>query len=192
MRGKMLATLSLLLLVATINGIAYSRWQETARIRGTVTMGHWKLVIESQKLLVPIGIDFNETHLIYYFMTPDERSLKATCENVDHEWTIAIGLIVKNTGTLPLTLKGTRIELSGPEADFNIESYTYGPFPPGAGLKPYWDGIRLEEVPREGYRDRSILLDQGDRAITWTTIEYIGTEITDIELTATPIDDPYP
>lgn len=194
MKGKILAILNLILLLTIINGLAYSHWQDTVQIQGTIKMGHRKLIIDSEKLLVPTGTDFNETHPIYYYVTPDKQSLIAECQNVDHNWTIAIGLLIKNDGTLPLTLKQTQITFNITDtANFTIITYHYGPFPPGTNFNfPQWDGISVEEVPPNGHKDPHIPLDPEDHAITWTTINYNGTQPLNITLTVTPLDDPYP
>lgn len=157
-------------------------------------MGHRKFIIDSEKLLVPTGTGFNETHPIYYYVTPDYQSLIAECQNVDHNWTIAIGLLIKNTGTIPLLLKQTQVTLNITDTtNFIITTHYYGPFPPGTNFNfPYWDGISLEKVPPPGDTPPPIILDPNDHAITWTKINYTGTEPLNTMITATPLDDPYP
>ena len=181
-------------MLTIINGLAYSHWQDTVQIQGIIKMGHRKLIIDSEKLLVPTGTGFNETHPIYYYVTPDNESLIAECQNVDYNWTIAIGLLIKNEGTLPLTLKQTQITLNITDTtNFITTTFYYGPFPPGTNFNfPYWDGTKFDQVPPDGYKDPPILLDPDDHAITWTTINYNGTQPLNIILTATPLDDPYP
>jgi len=194
MKDKILAIFNLILLSTIISGLAYSHWQDTVQIQGTIKMGHRKLIIESEKLLVPTGIGFNETHPIYYHVTLDKQSFIAECQNVDYNWTIAIGLILKNEGTLPLTLKETQITLNIPDtSNFTITTYYCGPFPPGTSFIPYWDGISLDQLLArpDGYKD-PIPLDPDDRAITWTIINHNGTQPLNMTLTATPLDDPYP
>jgi len=186
----------LLMLALSITGYSYSHWQETIYIQGTIKTGYWKLVIDSEKLLVPVGpgIGFNDTHPIYYHVTPDNQSLIAECQNVDYNWTIAIGLLIKNTGTIPLKLKNVEITFNITDTtNFTITTHYYGPFPPGTNFNfPYWDGIKFEEVPPAGDSPSPIPLDPNDHAITWTTINYNGTQPLNITITATPIDDPYP
>lgn len=193
MKRKILAILNLILLLTIINGLTYSHWQDTIQIQGTIKMGHRKLIIDSEKLLVPTGTGFNETHPIYYYVTPDNQSLIAECQNVDHNWTIAIGLLIKNEGTLPLTLKQTQITFNITDTtNFTIITYYYGSFPPGVNFNfPYWDGISFDEVPPAGDTSPPIPLDPNEHAITWTTINYNGTQPLNIQVTATPIDDPY-
>lgn len=195
MKGKILAILNLILTLTIITGLSYSHWQDTVQIQGTIKMGHWKLMIDSEKLLVPTGTGFNDTHSIYYHVTPDYQSLIAECQNVDYDWTIAIGLLIKNTGTLPLELKNVEITFNITDAtNFTITTYYYGSFPPGTNFNKLgaWDGIKFNEVPPDGYKDPPIPLDPDDHAITWTTINYNGTQPLNITITATPIDDPYP
>jgi hypothetical protein len=193
MKRKILAILNLILLLTIINGLTYSHWQDTIQIQGTIKMGHQKLIIDSEKLLVPTSTGFNETHPIYYYVTPDNQSLIAECQNVDHNWTIAIGLLTKNEGTLPLTLKQTQITFNITDTkNFTIITYYYGSFPPGVNFNfPYWDGISFDEVPPVGDTSPPIPLDPNEHAITWTTINHNGTQPLNIQVTATPIDDPY-
>lgn len=193
MKRKILVILNLILLLTIINGLTYSHWQDTVQIQSTIKMGHRKLIIDSEKLLVPTGTGFNDTHPIYYYVTPDKKSLIAECQNVDHNWTIAIGLLIKNNGTLPLTLRQTKITFNITDtANFTTTTYYCGPFPPGTNFNfPYWDGISFDQVPPDGYKDPPIPLNPEDHAITWTTIDYNGTQPLNIQVTATPIDDPY-
>ena len=194
MKPKILAILNLILILTTINGLAYSHWQDTVQIQGTIKMGHRKLIIDSEKLLTPTSTGFNETHPIHYHITPDKQSLIAECQNVDHNWTIAIGLLIKNHGTLPLELKETKITFNIKDTtNFTTTTYRYGPFPPGTNFNfPYWDGIKFNEVPPDGYKDTPIPLDPDDHAITWTIINHKGTQPLNITITGTPLDDPYP
>lgn len=195
MKGKILAILNLILTLTIITGLTYSHWQDTVQIQCTIKIGHRKFIIDSEKLLVPTGTGFNETHPIYYYITPDYQSLIAECQNVDYDWTIAIGLLIKNEGTLPLELKNVEItfNITG-TTNFTTTTYYYGPFPPGTNFNKLgaWDGIKFSEVPPDGYKDYQITLDPDDHAITWTTINYNGTQPLNITITATPIDDPYP
>jgi len=194
MKGKILAILNLILTLTVITGLTYSHWQDTTQIHGTIKMGHRKFVINSEKLLVPTGTGFNDTHPIYYYPTPDNQSLIAECQNVDYNWTIAIGLLIKNIGTLPLELKNVEITFNITDTtNFTITTYYYGPFPPGTNFNfPYWDGISFDAIPPDGYKNPPIPLDPDDHAITWTTINYSGTQPLNIKITATPLDDPYP
>ena len=194
MKPKILAILNLILILTIITGLAHSHWQDTVQIQGTVKMGHRKLIIDSEKLLVPTGTGFNETHPIYYHVTPNYHSLIAECQNVDYNWTIAIGLLIKNDGTLPVELKETQITFNITDAtNFTTTTHYYGPFPPGTNFNfPQWDGIKFNEVPPDCYEYPPIPLDPDDHAITWTIINYNGTQPLNITLTATPLDDPYP
>ena len=194
MKGKVLAIFNLILVLTIITGLTYSSWQDTIEIKGSVRMAHRKFIIDSEKVLFPTGTGFNQTHPIYYYVTPDNRSLIAECQNVDYNWTIAIGLLIKNTGTLPLKLKNVEITFNITDTtNFTITTYYYGPFPPGTNFNfPYWDGITFEGVPPAGDSPPPITLDPEDHAITWTTINHTGTEPLSITITATPLDDPYP
>ena len=193
MKGKVLALFNLILMLTIITGLSYSHWQDTVQIQATIKMAHRKLIIDSEKLLVPTSIGFNETHPIHYYVTTDNKSLIAECQNIDYNWTIAIGLLIKNNGTLPLMLKNIEIIFNITDTStFNVTTYYYGPFPPGTNFNfPYWDGIKFEEVPPIGDSPPPIPLDPDDHAITWTTINYNGTKLPSITITVTPLDDSY-
>jgi len=192
LKAKTFAIINLILTLTIITGLSYSHWQDTIQIQGTIKMGHRKFIIDSEKLLVPPGTGFNNTHPIYYYITPDYHSLIAECQNVDYNWTIAIGLLIKNNGTIPLLLKEIQIIFNITDTtDFTVTTYYYGPFPPGTNFNfPYWDGIKFCEVPPDGYKNPPISLDPNDHAITWTTINYTGTQSLNIKITVTPIDSP--
>jgi len=194
MKGKIFVILNLILTLTIITGLSYSHWQDTAQVQGTIKMGHRKFIIESEKLLVPTGTGFNQTHPIYYHVTPDNHSLIAECQNVDYNWTIALGLLIKNIGTLPLKLKNVEMSFNITDTtNFTTTTHYYGPFPPGTNFNfPYWDGIPFNEVPPEGYKDPPIPLDPSDHTITWTIINHNRTQPLNITITATPPDDPYP
>ena len=152
------------------------------------------LIIDSRKLLVPTGEGFNDTHPIYYHVTSDNKSLIAERQNVDYNWTIAIGLLIKNPGTMPTKLVGIQATFNVTDtSQFNITTYCYGPFPPGTNFNfPYWDGIKFEEVPPEGAIAPLVILDPDYHSITWTIINYNGTQPLNISITITPISDSYP
>ena len=152
------------------------------------------LIIDSRKLLVPTGIGFNDTHPIYYYVTSDNKSLIADCQNVDYNWTIAIGLLIKNPGTISIKLVGIQAAFNVTDtSQFNITTYYYGPFSAGTNFNfPYWDGIAFEEVPPEGDVAPPIILDPDYHAITWTIISYNGTQPLNVMITVTPTGSLYP
>jgi hypothetical protein len=64
--------------------------------------------------------------------------------------------------------------------------------PTGTGFNfPYWDRTSFDQVPPAGDTSPPIPLDPNEHAITWTTINYNGTQPLNIQVIATPIDDPY-
>ena len=174
MKDKTVAAFNIILVLTVIVGISYSHWQDSVQIVGIAKMGCRKFIIDSEKLLVPTGVGFNETHPIYYHVTSDNKSLIAECQNVDYNWTIAVGLLIKNSGTLPLKLIEIQITFNITDtSQFNVTTYYYGPFAPGTNFNfPYWDGIAFEEVPPEGDVAPPIILDPDYHAITWTCLLY--------------------
>lgn len=196
MKNKIIVAFNAILILTAIVGISYSHWQDFVQIKGTIKMGHRKLIIDSEKLLVPTGEGFNETHPIYYHITPDNRSLIAECQNVDCNWTIAVGLLLKNNGTLPLQLIAIQTAFNITDmSQFNVTTYYYGPFPPGTNFNfPYWDGIGFNEVPPEGDASTTppVILDPDEHAITWTIISYNGTQPINVKITVTPYNVLYP
>lgn len=194
MKNKVIVIFNVILILTVIAGISYSHWQDSVQIVGIVKMGCGKFMIDSEKLLVPTGVGFNETHSIYYHVTSDNKSLIAECQNVDYNWTIAVGLLIKNSGTLPLKLIEIQITFNITDtSQFNITTYHYGPFPPGTNFNfPYWDGIAFEEVPPEGDVAPPIILDPDYHAIIWTIISYNGTQPLNIMITVTPTGSLYP
>jgi len=194
MKDKIVVAFNIILVLTVIVGISYSHWQDSVQIVGIAKMGCRKFIIDSEKLLVPTGEGFNETRPIYYHVTSDNQSLIAECRNVDYNWTIAIGLLIKNSGTLPLKLVGIQATFNVTDtSQFNITTYYYGPFPPGTNFNfPYWDGIAFEEVPPEGAIAPPVILDPDYHSITWTIINYNGTQPLNISITITPLSDSYP
>ncbi|MEM3623377.1 MAG: hypothetical protein QXR76_06390, partial [Candidatus Bathyarchaeia archaeon] len=150
-----------LLLALAITGYSYSHWMETIHIQGTITTAKAQLIITSDKLLTPTG-DFNDTHPIYYYVTEDNTTLIANCENVTgQEWTIKIGLIVKNNGTMPIYLTETAITFNVSEPIFTATTYYYYPFDTAK-----WD-LTFNNVPPSDNISTPIQLEPDEKAITW-------------------------
>ncbi len=189
-------------MLTIVNGLTYSHWQDTTCIQGTVKMGHVNLVIDSEKVLVPRGEGYDENHPVTYYKTPGKRTLVVTCENVTSGWRIAIGLLMHNEGTLPLTVKSVSITLKNTDdiiEYFNITTYYYGPYPIGTNFNSLnvWDGIEINQIPVEGYWEPpiSIPLNTCEHAISWTLIHFDTdnpeTEGRTITITITPVDNPF-
>jgi hypothetical protein len=174
------------IIALTLAGIAYSHWQERLQIIAVVKTGFRRLTIGSEKLLAPTGEGFNENHPIEYYITGDKQALVAYCGNVTSGWKIAVGLVLENDGTLPIYLEEVRVEFN-PPIKFSVEKYYYGPFQPGEKFNQYWSGLKIEEIPPSGYSEPHMLLESNDRAVTWTVIEYAGTEPISVEITVTPV-----
>jgi hypothetical protein len=194
--GKLIALTLIPVIALAILGITYSHWQETLTITGTITTGYVKLVIGSEKVLVPQGEGYDEYHPITYYKTPDNHTLIIICKNVTNGWRIAIGLLMHNEGTLPLKVEDVSLTLENAEGVmqyFNITTYYYGPYPTGTNFNKLgaWDGIKIGDIPVSGYVPPPIPLDPCQHAISWTTINYNGTQPLNITITATPLDKPF-
>jgi len=174
----------LLILALGATGYSYSTWTKTLTIQGKINTGYYDFTIVSGKLLIP-SQKFNETHPIHYYIGPDNLTLVAECENVTGEWTIKIGLLVKNNGTLPLDLTETAITFNITATNFNVTKYYYK-FNPN-----YWNEIPFNQVPPSSSDSMPIQLEPNDQAITWTIIELTAPSV-DIQIIATPMFDPFP
>jgi hypothetical protein len=193
---KLTALILIPLIALAILGITYSHWQETLTITGTIKTGYVNLVIGSEKVLVPTGEGYDENHPITYYKTSDKHTLIVTCKNVTNGWRIAIGLLMHNEGTLPLNVEGVSLTLEDAEGVmqyFNITTYYYGPYPTGTNFNRLgaWDGIKIGDIPVNGYVPPPIPLNPCQHAISWTTISYNGTQPLNITITATPLDKPF-
>ena len=185
---KISITFLTLLIALAITGYSYTHWTETIHIQGTITTAKAQLIITSDKLLIP-NEDFNITHQICYYVTSDNQTLIAECANVTgQEWTIKIGLTVKNNGTMPIYLTQTTITFSAYESNFTVETFYYHPFDTAK-----WD-LTFNDVPPEGNVSTPIQLEPNEQAITWTTITLTDPNIEgiDVQITVAPQFDPYP
>jgi len=176
----------LLILALSTIGYSYSLWSKTLTIQGKISTAKAQLTITSDKLLIPDTDDFNSTHPIHYYLTSDNLTLIADCENVTGtEWTIIIGLIVKNNGTMPIYLTDTAINFNTSSSNFYVTKYYY------SFDSSKWDGIAFSDIPLSGDVSLPIQLDVNDQAITWIVIQLI-TPTTDTQITATPEFVPFP
>jgi hypothetical protein len=198
--SKLTALMLIQIVALAMLGIAYSHWQETLTITGTIKTGYVNLVIGSEKVLVPRGEGYDENHPITYYKTPDNHILIVTCENVTSGWRIAIGLLMHNEGTLPLIVKDVSLTFENAEGImeyFTITTYYYGSYPTGTNFNQLgaWDGIKIEDAPVNGYVTPPMPLDPCEHAISWTLIQFDtvdhNAEGKTIIVTATLVDDPF-
>jgi len=173
MKGKILVTINLMLILLAITGFSYSHWSDTINIEGTIKMAHRKLIIDSEKVLTPTGVEYDG-----YYKTPDKLTLVITCENITKNWKIAIGLLIHNNGTLPLKLEKTQITVFNNTEDitihFNITTWYYGPYAKGTDFNALgvWNGTEFEDIPPPDNVTTPISLDQCEHAISWTIVEF--------------------
>jgi hypothetical protein len=176
----------LLMLALSTVGYSYSLWSKTLTIQGNISTAKAQLTITSDTLLIPDIDDFNSTHPIHYYLTPGNLTLIADCESVTGtEWTIIIGLIVKNNGTMPIYLTDTAISFNTSASNFNVTKYYY------SFDSSKWDGIAFSYFPLPGDVSPPIQLDVNDQAITWTVIQ-LTAPTTGTQITAAPQFIPYP
>jgi len=175
----------LLMLTLSTAGYSYSLWSKTMTIQGNIGTAKAELIITSDKLLIPDIDDFNSTHPIHYYVTSDNLTLVADCENITGEWTIIIGLIVKNNGTMPIYLTNTAISFNTSASNFQVTTYYY------TFDSSKWDGMTFGDIPLSGDVSPPIQLDLNYQAITWTVI-HLTTPTSDTQIMATPEFQPYP
>jgi hypothetical protein len=176
----------LLMLVLSTAGYSYSLWSKMLTMQGKIGTAGAQLIITSDKLLIPDILGFNSTHPVCYHVASDNLTLIADCGNVTGtEWTIIIGLIVKNNGTMPIYLKDTAISFNTSASNFKVTTYYY------SFDSSKWDGISFGGVPPSGDVSPPIQLDLNDRAITWTVIQ-LTTATSDTRIIATPELQPFP
>jgi len=134
-----LTTLILTILLAlTITGISYTYWTDTLNIFGTIRTGNIKITIDNQKLIPDIG----------YGKTPNNKTVSVSA-TITQGWEIWVGIIIKNKGTVPVTIN-YEITTNNPpyETYFGNDTYFYGPYtttPPNA----VWDGFDVLNPPTE-------------------------------------------
>lgn len=196
MKGKILVTANLILILFAITGFSYSHWSDTINIQGTVKMGHKELIIDSYKVLTPTGADYD----LSYYRTPDKLTLIITCENITNDWEIAVGLLIHNNGTLPLKLEETQITVFNNTEDvamhFNITTWYYGPYPKGTNFNALgvWNGTEFEDIPPPDNVTTPISLEHCAHAISWTIVEFKPQDpiekIEIITVEATPLSSP--
>jgi len=176
----------LLILTLSATGYSYSFWSKTLTIQGNITTAKAQLIITSHKLLIPDIANFNGTHPIHYHVASDNLTLVADCENVaGGEWTIIIGLIVKNNGTMPIYFTETAITFNTSALNFQVTTYNY------TFNSAYWDALTFDDVPPLGSITTPIQLDPNDQAITWTIIQLTAASA-DTRIIATPKFQPFP
>jgi len=200
MKGKILVTANLILMLLVITGFSYSHWSDTAKIQGTVKIAHRKLIIDSYKVLTPTGAGYEQYHPILHYRTPDKLTLVIICENVTNDWEIAVGLLIHNNDTLPLKLEETQITVLNNTEEvtihFNITTWYYGPYSQGTNFNKQeaWNGTQFEQIPPPDNVTTPITLEHCSHAISWTIVEFKPQDpiekIEIITIEATPISSP--
>ncbi|MEM0096763.1 MAG: hypothetical protein QW660_09070 [Candidatus Bathyarchaeia archaeon] len=114
MHKKILTTFTLLLFTTAITGYAYTRWQETLQIQGTLNLAK-----------VQITLQAHNTTLTTTEQTSHTLHLKGTVNSSNK--TIWTGIIINNTGTTPVTIQQT-IQTNDTQNRIQNQTFYYGPY----------------------------------------------------------------
>ena len=144
---RFMAPLSLILIIMAASGFAYAHWSETLYISGTVTTGTWgeSTVIGSYKVLSPY-----DDELIRDQLSPDNRTLQISVDNVFSSWFAWVGLKIHNEGSEPVNVMAPTYEFEpdSVQDNFEIEEYFYGPYTCGWEIpKEVWPFAKVENLP---------------------------------------------
>jgi len=146
--NKIAPLLMVLTVTLSIVGITYSHWSDTIKINGTVKMAHLKLTIISYKNLT--SQEVQEYSNITSELSPDGHTLTLVCDGLQPCWSIWIGLVTQNQGSLPANLKPPEYNFDDPdgfEDYFETAEYFYGPYPEntGFGKLQVWGRVKVSE-----------------------------------------------
>ena len=159
MNKQILAMFTILLFALAITGYAYSHWQKTINIQGTLKMAKAQIIIQNHNTTLEIIETTDHTLKLNGTITPSQTL-----------WT---GITIKNDGTTPttMTLSITTSDTST-EIYFSNQTHFYGPYtaiplevwesattmpPPSGSTTPpelpaqnmlvIWQNITLSETP---------------------------------------------
>jgi len=176
-RGQHSAKLKILPLIPIIAlailGIAYSHWQQTLLIAGTVTTGRWHQSIGSERVVKPVGYDENRS--ITEEILPSNQTLQLACANISDSWHIWAGLVIHNDGTTPTTVEQPTISFIGAdsyEQNFTVNTYFYGPYDDGEFTEVWAGHLNMTDLPFAPYYGPGILLNPGQTAIIWVEFKF--------------------
>jgi len=170
---KLTALMLIPIVALAIIGLAYSHWQETLTITGTVTTGRWHQSIGSDKVVKPVGYDENRS--ITDIILPNNQTLQLTCANISDCWHIWAGLVIHNDGTVPTSVDEPIIQIIGADGyqqNFTINTYFYGPYERG-GHTDVWKNVTMSALPFDGSKDAGvIILNAGQTAVIWIEFKF--------------------
>jgi len=157
---KISALFLVCLIALAITGYTYSHWTDIATILTTANMGHLEITIDDQKLIPDIG----------YSKTPDNKTVTISAE-ITQGWQIWVGIIIKNKGTVPVTITYELTTTNNIQCIgcFRNETHFYGPYttiPPEV-----WDNLNETNLPPpSGEQPTPIDLPPGDKLVVWQKI----------------------
>ena len=174
---KLTALMLIPIVALAIIGLAYSHWQETITITGTVTTGRWHQSIGSDKVVKPVGYDENRS--ITDIILPNNQTLQLTCANISDCWHIWAGLVIHNDGTVPTSVDEPIIQIIGADGyqqNFTINTYFYGPYERG-GHTDVWKNVTMSALPFDGSKEAGvIILNAGQTAVIWIEFKFNYTD----------------
>jgi len=151
MNQKLIALATLVLILTSIAGLAYSHWSDTIYINGTIKMAHVGIQIISYKNLTSKYVMRYST--ITSELSADGRTLTITFDGAWPCWFVWVGLALQNKGTLPAMMKPPVYGYEDPNGFkeyFETKEYFYGPYPEstGFGRLEVWDNVKVPEQLR--------------------------------------------
>ncbi|MEM3737485.1 MAG: hypothetical protein QXJ75_05325 [Candidatus Bathyarchaeia archaeon] len=171
-----------ILIVTAITSFTGGHWNDTDSVSGTVKIGHRATIIDSWKVITPVGYPpYDETTQL----TPDRRTLQITATEIFNVtetelWYIWVGLLVKNDGTLPVNIIRPLIKFIPGGNDFTVEETRfYGPYDK-AGFKVVWGKVKVNDLNKPPFttdwKNPPIAADPTQHVVIWIKISYKGTE----------------
>ncbi|TES83238.1 MAG: signal peptidase I [Hadesarchaea archaeon] len=168
---KFIVPLSSVLIVMAITGFAYSHWSDDIYMSGTVKTGHWRTIIDSYKVLSPYDDDLIEDQL-----SPNNRTLLISSDNVFSSWYVWVGLKIHNPGAQAVLVKEPiyAFHPNNAEDNFEIETYFYGPYRTGKEIpENVWQKARYWNLPADDNREPPIRADHCEHVFVWIKLHSV-------------------
>jgi len=171
--NQKISALFLVCLVSlAITGYAYSHWADMLTIVGNIQTGNIKITIDNEKIIPETTHWKSTTNKTVYIET-----------SITTGWQIWVGIIIKNIGTVPVTIN-YKITTNNPpyETYFGNETYFYGPYttdPPNT----LWDSFDTLN-PQTG-ETPPIDLPVNQKLVVWQKLWLKNTPSEDFTITIT-------
>jgi len=173
MNKQILALFTILTFALTITGIAYTHWQKTINIQGTLNLAKTQIIIQDHNTTL--------TTLEIIESTPHNLMLNGTITPTQTLWT---GIIIKNNGTTPATITSPTITTNNTEiwqTNFTHSEHHYGPYTTIPPEK--WNEATTMPPPEETSLPRE--LQTNEMLVVWQNITLSGSPPFTIEITVT-------